>query len=177
MNFFERFDLLAKQKGSSVNAVAKELGIASGTVTAWKQGSEATQSKIIKIAEYFGVTTDYLLTGRINITTDKPFSIPDVKTVITVDTEKETNEKIREGWVLLSSGVVHNDGELCLVYSLGNVEAISDEILHPKTEKQKALDKYVYRAARSKENSEGGIVEIPESTLERLEAAEPTDEI
>ena len=59
--FFERFNELSKNENTSVNAVAKKLGISSGSVTAWKGGTEPSISAIIKIAKYFKVSIDYLI--------------------------------------------------------------------------------------------------------------------
>lgn len=59
--FYEVFDDLCKQKGESPNAVAKKLCVASGTVTEWKKGRVPRNSTLSKIADYFGVSTDYLL--------------------------------------------------------------------------------------------------------------------
>ena len=61
MVFFERFDYLARQHNTSPNAVAKELGISSGSVTAWKNGTAPLVDKAILLAAHFNVTTDYLL--------------------------------------------------------------------------------------------------------------------
>lgn len=63
MNFFERYCGLCREEGSTPNGVAKKLGIASASVTQWKQGSVPRVETLSKIAEYFGVTVDYLLTG------------------------------------------------------------------------------------------------------------------
>lgn len=59
--FFDRYQALCRRCGKSANAVAKELGIPSGSVTAWKKGTAPRSSSVSKIAEYFGVTADYLL--------------------------------------------------------------------------------------------------------------------
>lgn len=59
--FWERFTLLCAEKGTKPNPVAKELGFASSTVTAWKKGSTISSDKLQIIADYFGVSTDYLL--------------------------------------------------------------------------------------------------------------------
>ncbi|MCL2081852.1 MAG: helix-turn-helix domain-containing protein [Oscillospiraceae bacterium] len=61
MKFFERFESLARKNGTSPNAVAKELGISSGSVTAWKNGTAPSINKAIQLAEHFNVPTDYLL--------------------------------------------------------------------------------------------------------------------
>lgn len=59
--FFARFHDLCRRCGSSPNAVAKELGIPSGSVTAWKQGSLPRSATLNKLAAYFDVSVDYLL--------------------------------------------------------------------------------------------------------------------
>jgi len=59
--FFERFDLLAKQNNSNVNTVAKKLGVSSGSVTSWKNGTVPNSAIVSKLAQHFNVTTDYLL--------------------------------------------------------------------------------------------------------------------
>ena len=59
--FWNQYTLLCSRKGLAPNAVAKELGIASGSVTNWKNGKTPLNSTLKKIADYFGVTVDYLL--------------------------------------------------------------------------------------------------------------------
>jgi len=64
--FFERFDNLAKMNNTSVNAVAKELKLSSGSITSWKKKeSSPNVETVTKIADYFNVTIDYLV-GRTN---------------------------------------------------------------------------------------------------------------
>lgn len=59
--FWKNFLSLCVNNNVSPNAVAKELGIASGSVTKWKNGSVPHNTTLLKIAEYFGVTVEYLL--------------------------------------------------------------------------------------------------------------------
>lgn len=59
--FFERFSALCKDRGETPNSVAKIIGASSGSVTAWKRGADPRNATLAKIADYFGVTTDYLL--------------------------------------------------------------------------------------------------------------------
>ena len=59
--FFERFAELCKEIGETPNSVAKALGISSGSVTAWKNGTEPRNKTLSAIADHFGVSTDYLL--------------------------------------------------------------------------------------------------------------------
>lgn len=59
--FFERYSDLCASLDGTPNSVAKELGISSGSVTAWKNGTEPRPKTLSKIADYFRVSTDYLL--------------------------------------------------------------------------------------------------------------------
>lgn len=61
MSFWDIFYKLCAENDKKPNNVAKELGIASGTITQWKNGSIPSKEKLILLSEYFGVTTDYLL--------------------------------------------------------------------------------------------------------------------
>lgn len=60
--FFTIFYKLCEERGTSPNAVAKQLGISSGTVTGWKKGVQPrTKRTIQKVADYFGVSVNYML--------------------------------------------------------------------------------------------------------------------
>lgn len=59
--FFERYSALCKERNETPNSVAKAIGASSGSVTAWKNGTEPRNTTLTKIADFFGVTTDYLL--------------------------------------------------------------------------------------------------------------------
>ena len=59
--FWDKFSSLCAEKGRSANAIAKELSISSGCITNWKKGSNPSNSTLKKIADYFGVTAEYLL--------------------------------------------------------------------------------------------------------------------
>lgn len=61
--FFATFEKLCKNENKSLNAVAKELKISSGSITAWRNGVMPREKTLEKIANYFGVTVEYLLTG------------------------------------------------------------------------------------------------------------------
>ena len=59
--FFDTFSRLCNEKHKSPNAVAKELGIPSGSITNWKNGTNPRHGTLLKIADYFDVSVDYLL--------------------------------------------------------------------------------------------------------------------
>lgn len=61
VNFWEIFYQLCEESNKKPNVIAQELSIASGSITKWKNGSTPNSKSLSKIADYFGVTTDYLL--------------------------------------------------------------------------------------------------------------------
>ena len=62
MAFWKRFYDLCISKGTKPNTVAKELGFSSAVCTQWKKGAQKPSAKKVSmLAEYFGVSTDYLL--------------------------------------------------------------------------------------------------------------------
>ena len=59
--FFNRFKSLCDQKNISVYRACTEIGLNRSAVAKWKNGGKPNGSTAAKLAEYFGVTTDYLL--------------------------------------------------------------------------------------------------------------------
>lgn len=67
--FWERFSELCKPNGVSANAVCATLRLSTATATHWKNGKYTPkQDKLQKIADYFGVTVDYLMGNDTTIT-------------------------------------------------------------------------------------------------------------
>ena len=63
--FWDYFVRLCNQAGKYPNTVAAEVGVKStGTVTGWKNGANPRQAVLLKLADYFGVTVDYLLNAE-----------------------------------------------------------------------------------------------------------------
>jgi len=66
--FWKRFYELCISKNTKPNPVAKDIGISSGVITKWKNGTTIPNGEtLIKIADYLDCSVDYLL-GR----TDNP---------------------------------------------------------------------------------------------------------
>lgn len=61
--FWENFLELCKQNGTSPNGVCAKLGLSTATSTHWKNGSIPKGDALLKIADYFSVSVDFLL-GR-----------------------------------------------------------------------------------------------------------------
>lgn len=59
--FWNNFIQLCAEKNEKPNPVAKKLGISSGAITSWKKGAIPHITTVKKIADYFGVSVDYLL--------------------------------------------------------------------------------------------------------------------
>lgn len=61
------FEELLQKYGVSTYKVSKETGIAQSVFSSWKNGiSTPKQDKMQKIADYFGVSVDYLISGKEN---------------------------------------------------------------------------------------------------------------
>lgn len=63
MMFWERFYELCAEIGKKPNPVGKEIGVSSGAITKWKNGTVPPAEILIKISDYFNCSVDYLL-GR-----------------------------------------------------------------------------------------------------------------
>ena len=62
---YEIFEHLLLKFGVTAYQVAKATGISTATLTNWKKGRYTPkQDKLQKIADYFGVTVEYLMTGK-----------------------------------------------------------------------------------------------------------------
>ena len=59
--FWERFCSLCEREKIKPNPFGLKFGVSSGTITNWKQGSLPSAELLIKFAEYFNVSIDYLL--------------------------------------------------------------------------------------------------------------------
>lgn len=62
MSAYETVMDLCKKSGKTPTAVERELGFGRGSIGKMRT-SEMTHSRLAKLAEYFGVSVDYLMTG------------------------------------------------------------------------------------------------------------------
>ena len=62
---YEIFVQLLDRTGKKASDVAKATGIPSSTFSDWKKGKSSPKAeKLQKLADYFGVSVDYLMTGK-----------------------------------------------------------------------------------------------------------------
>ena len=63
MTTFERIESLRKSAGISQWKLEKELGFSNGSISKWKT-SKPTTERLQKIADYFGVSIEFLMNGE-----------------------------------------------------------------------------------------------------------------
>ena len=63
--FFDRFQRLCDNRGISVYKACTDIGLNRSAVAKWKAGGKPNGNTAAKLAEYLGVTTDFLLTGQV----------------------------------------------------------------------------------------------------------------
>ncbi len=62
---YEIFEQLLQKNNVTAYKVSKETGVTQSTLSDWKRGRSTPKSdNMKKIADYFGVTVDYLMTGK-----------------------------------------------------------------------------------------------------------------
>ena len=59
--FFDRFKVLCEKKGVSAYRACTDIGLNRSSVAKWKNGSTPNGTTLQKLADYFGVSVDYLL--------------------------------------------------------------------------------------------------------------------
>jgi len=62
--FWDIFYDLCLKNNTKPNPAAKNMKISSSTINGWKNGSMPNSETLQKVADYFGVTTDYLLGNK-----------------------------------------------------------------------------------------------------------------
>lgn len=62
---YEVFERLLKAKGLTASAISKATGVSTSTFTDWKKGRYTPKAdKMQKIADFLGVSVEYLTTGN-----------------------------------------------------------------------------------------------------------------
>lgn len=90
MTPFDRLKNLADKQGLSVNEVEEKVGLGKNTLYSWKK-KVPSGTNLTKIADYFNVTTDYLL-GRTDTPQFTRKDERDVQKILTDMTEGLSND-------------------------------------------------------------------------------------
>lgn len=64
MDIFDRIKMLAKRDNITISALEKKLGFSNKSLYPHTKDSSIRGDRVIALANYFGVSTDYLLTGE-----------------------------------------------------------------------------------------------------------------
>lgn len=62
--FYDRLRAICKEKGTTLSAVLKELGLSTGSTGSWKKGQLPKGDVLVKISEYLDVSIDYIVLGE-----------------------------------------------------------------------------------------------------------------
>ena len=84
---YEIFEQLLQKYGVSAYKVSKATGVTQSTLSDWKRGRSTPKSENMKkLADYFGVSIDYLMTGKEETSNKEPQLKPkderDIKTIL-----------------------------------------------------------------------------------------------
>ena len=60
----DRILALLKENGITAKKLTSDLEISNSSVSDWKKGSKPSCDVVVKLAKYFGVSTDYILLGE-----------------------------------------------------------------------------------------------------------------
>ena len=92
---YERFKNLCKERGISITQALDELGIARGMAANWRaRNSLPSGQTAIKIADYFGITTDEVL-GRTPVPDESKITLSDNEQIL-VNWFRKSDESSKE---------------------------------------------------------------------------------
>lgn len=95
MSLYERIKALADTQKLSIRKLEEKIGFGNGTINRWRKTTPGVD-KLTKVADFFGVSTDYLL-GRTNDKTSlSPKEIEDIgqmadRMISGLDSENDIN--------------------------------------------------------------------------------------
>lgn len=93
MNPVPRIFQILDKKGITAYKMAKDIGMSTARLSNWKQGKSTPSAEALsQIADYLGVSTDYLL-GR---TDDPAFTIPEYQYFSEHELTEEEKKKVDE---------------------------------------------------------------------------------
>lgn len=142
---YKVFETLLSTHGVSAYQVAKATGISTGSLSDWKKGRSSPKAdKLQKIADYFGVTVDYLLG---NEQKEKSTAISGG---LTEKDERDIGKKIEDILCLLKQGDgLTFDGNPLSEDALESIKAAME--LGMRTAKLEAKAKYTPKKYRKED--------------------------
>ena len=113
------FEQLLQQHGVTAYKVSKETGVTQSTLSDWKRGRSTPKTdNMKKIADYFGVSVDYLMTGKEDAPKETTLTPKDERDIAKrlEDTLAEL-ENMNEGLMFSGEPLDDETRELLKVYS------------------------------------------------------------
>lgn len=91
-SFVDNIELLCRMEDEKITPAIIKLGISPGSLSRWRSGATINSDLLLKIAERFGVSTDFILTGKDSIAKrliypDKPLKLDDTNSEMDVETK------------------------------------------------------------------------------------------
>lgn len=92
MSFIDNIELLCQMEDEKITPAIIKLGISPGSLSRWRNGATINSDLLLKIAERFGVSTDFILTGKDSIAKrkiypDQPMTIESSKGEMDAETK------------------------------------------------------------------------------------------
>lgn len=112
--FYKNTLKLCKDNGISLSKLVSNLGMGKSNVTYWKNGSMPHSGTVKKVADYFGVSTDYLLADKEQIEpearpTPKPmFTQEDVEILFRIKNLSVIERKEVESFIQFKESAKNN---------------------------------------------------------------------
>lgn len=104
MLFYDKFVRLCNFKNKSPSAVALEIGISKPTISRWKTGSIPRRASLLKVADYFGVAVDELLSEKKESPDTVRVEALDKKQIEMIEKIKNmSEEELEKKWPALSA--------------------------------------------------------------------------
>ena len=75
---YEIFELLCNEKGITPYKFCKDTGVSTSTISTWKKKNSQCRPELAeKVCNYFGISHDYLMTGKDAETSEIPPLMPE----------------------------------------------------------------------------------------------------
>ena len=101
---YEVFEQLLQKHGVSPYKVSKDTGVTQTSLSNWKTGKSTPTTKTLqRLADYFGVTLDYLMTGKEEPKEKSP--------ELTARDEKDITKTLNKQFENNENGPLYYDGE------------------------------------------------------------------
>lgn len=98
---YDIFQKLLDERGVTAYRVAKETGVGTATLSSWKNGRYTPKpDKMQKLADYFGVSLEYLMTGKELYPVISSYSVHETAGYDELDIARDLNnimEKLKNG--------------------------------------------------------------------------------